>query len=144
MKILGDSSYVGETPNTPVTPEEPTVPDTPEEPTVPDTPEEPTVPDTPEEPDTPPVVETIVHNFTTSGKDSEIFTINGNLSTNKGTATYNGLTLTQCLKLESSTSISFTLSSDMTIVLVLGSDGKYSGQTIKIDGVKYVLMIMVL
>ena len=80
---------------------------------------------------------TIVHNFTTDGKTSDVFTITGNLSTSKGSATYNDLTLTQCLKLESSTSISFTLSSDMTIVLVLGNAGVYSGQTIKINGTTY-------
>ena len=49
-----------------------------------------------------------IHNFTESGKNSNFYTITGNLSTGKGTVTYNGLSLTQCLKLESATNISFT------------------------------------
>lgn len=74
----------------------------------------------------------IVHNFTESGKTSSFFTINGNLSTTKGTVTYNGLTLTQCLKIESSTSITFTLSEARTLILVFVE----STTNIKIDGEK--------
>ena len=74
----------------------------------------------------------IVHNFTESGKTSSFFTINGNLSTSKGTVTYNGLTLTQCLKMESSTSITFTLSEARTLILVFVE----STTNIKIDGEK--------
>ena len=75
---------------------------------------------------------TIVHNFTTNGKTSSFFTINGNLSTSKGTVTYNGLTLTQCLKMESSTSITFTLTEARTLILVFVEDTT----NIKIDGTK--------
>lgn len=75
----------------------------------------------------------IVHNFTESGTDSSVFTIVGNLSTSKGTVTYNGLTLTKCLKLESSTNISFTTTVDMTLTLVLNKD---NGTNIKVDGEK--------
>ncbi|MFH6933923.1 T9SS type A sorting domain-containing protein [Flavobacterium sp. FlaQc-30] len=60
-----------------------------------------------------------IHNFTTSGKTSSFYTITGNLSTTKGTVTYNNLTLTQCLKIESSTNISFTTSQTSTLTLVL-------------------------
>ncbi|MBD5391006.1 hypothetical protein HDR67_03270, partial [bacterium] len=74
----------------------------------------------------------IVHNFTTNGKDSTIFSITGNLSTSKGTVSYKGLSLTQCLKLESATKISFTTSQSMTLVLVFVE----SSATIKIDGNK--------
>lgn len=35
-----------------------------------------------------------VHNFTTDGTTSSFFNIQGNLSTSKGTVTYQGLTLT--------------------------------------------------
>ncbi len=73
------------------------------------------------------------HNFTTSGKDSTFYTITGNLATNKGTVTYNGLTLTQCLKIESSTSIKFTASAKGTLTLVFGESGK----NIKVNGTKY-------
>lgn len=74
----------------------------------------------------------ITHNFTSQGKTSEFFTISGNLSTSKGTVTWGGLTLTQCLKMESSTSIKFTLSEASTITLVFGTKG-----SCKVDGSKY-------
>ena len=72
-----------------------------------------------------------IHNFTTSGKDSDFYTITGNLSTTKGTVTYNGLTLTQCLKIESSTTITFTTSQASTLTLVFVE----AAATIKVDNV---------
>ncbi|MBE6349347.1 MAG: pectate lyase [Spirochaetaceae bacterium] len=75
----------------------------------------------------------IVHNFTESGTTSSVFTITGNTSTSKGTVTYNGETLTKCLKLESKTNISFTTTVDMTLTLVLNKD---NGTNIKVDGEK--------
>ncbi len=74
-----------------------------------------------------------VQNFTENGKESDFFVITGNLSTSKGTVEYNGLTLTQCLKMESSTSITFTAPEAGKITLVFEQVGK----TVKIDGVKY-------
>ncbi|SHJ03360.1 Por secretion system C-terminal sorting domain-containing protein [Fibrobacter sp. UWP2] len=76
----------------------------------------------------------IVHNFTTDGKASDFFTITGNLSKDKGSVTYGGETLTQCLKLESATEISFTLSSAATMTLVLNAD--FNG-AVKVNGEKY-------
>ncbi len=81
-----------------------------------------------------PSVSEAVHNFTTNGTSSSYFTISGNLSTSKGTVTYDGLTLTQCLKMESSTNISFTTSSAATLTLVANSD---CAKKIKIDGTDY-------
>ncbi len=78
---------------------------------------------------------TIVHNFTTSGKTSSIFTINGNLSTSKGTVIYEGITLTQCLKIESSTTIGFTIDKNCTLILVF----KEIGKKIKVDGNSYTI-----
>lgn len=77
--------------------------------------------------------EEVAHNFTEDGLESDVFTISGNLSTSKGTVTYNGLTLTQCLKLESSTEIKFTAAADATLIMVFNE-----GETrnIKIDGEK--------
>lgn len=75
----------------------------------------------------------IVHNFHTSGKNSDFFKINGNLSSGKGTITYDGMSLTQCLKIESSTSITFTLTEKRTLTLVF----KEVGKNIKINGEKY-------
>ena len=73
----------------------------------------------------------VVHNFTLSGKTSTFFNITGNLSTSYGTASYDGLTLTQCLKMETSTNISFTTTEPTTLTLVFGSS--YTG-TINVDG----------
>jgi pectate lyase len=72
-----------------------------------------------------------IHNFTTSGKTSSFYNITGNLSTTKGTVTYNGLTLTQCLKIESTTSITFTTTQSSTLTLVFVE----SAGTIKVDNV---------
>ena len=90
--------------------------------------------------DTPVVTPTpegvIVHNFTDDGKTSSFFTINGNLSTSKGTVTYNGLTLTQCLKMESSTSIVFTIDKAMKLTLVFVEETtniKLNGEKITSD-----------
>ena len=74
----------------------------------------------------------IVHNFHESGKSSSFFTINGNLSKSKGTIEYDGKQLTQCLKIESSTSISFTMAEAGTITLVFNPSA-----SCKIDGQKY-------
>ena len=77
--------------------------------------------------------EEVTHNFTEDGLESDVFTISGNLSTSKGTVTYNGMTLTQCLKMESSTEIKFTAAADATLIMVFNE-----GETrnIKIDGEK--------
>ncbi|MBT2654579.1 pectate lyase [Bacillus sp. ISL-18] len=77
-----------------------------------------------------------VHNFTTDGKESNFYTIQGNLSTSKGTVVFNGLTLTQALKMESSTSIGFTTTIDSTLTLVFNT-----GDTSKvnIDGTSYAM-----
>ena len=74
-----------------------------------------------------------VHNFTLNDLNSTFYTFNGNLSDSKGTATYNGLTLTKCLKMETATAISFTAPSSGTLTLVFGD----AASTIKVDDVKY-------
>ena len=74
-----------------------------------------------------------VHNFTENGTSSTFYTISGNLSTSKGTVTYNGLTLTQCLKMETATSIGFTAGSAGKLTLVFVEPEA----TIKVDGTKY-------
>lgn len=76
------------------------------------------------------------HNFTENGKTDPtgFFTISGNLSSSKGSVSYNGLTLTQCLKIESSTSISFTAPEKGTLVLVFGGSTSAAGKQIKLDG----------
>ena len=71
-----------------------------------------------------------VHNFTTDYTTADsFFTISGNLADKKGTNKYNGLSLTKCLKLESSTSVTFKAASKGKLVLVTEASKK-----IKIDG----------
>ena len=79
-----------------------------------------------------PIPGSIVHNFSKEGINSSFFTITGNLSTSKGTITYNGLTLNTYLKLESSTKIAFTLSNYSKLTLVTDS----STVDFKLDGKK--------
>ncbi|SNZ03032.1 Pectate lyase [Terribacillus aidingensis] len=75
-----------------------------------------------------------VHNFTADGKASEFFTIEGNLSNSKGTIHYKGLTLTDCLKIESATRIGFTTTETSTLTLVFNTE---DGKGINIDGASY-------
>ncbi|MBQ8927734.1 MAG: right-handed parallel beta-helix repeat-containing protein [Oscillospiraceae bacterium] len=80
-----------------------------------------------------PQASTYVHNFTVNGTASNFYTISGNLSDSKGTATYNGETLTVCLKMETATAIDFTAPSAGTLTLVFGD----AASTVKVDGTKY-------
>ena len=73
-----------------------------------------------------------IHNFTESGLQSSFYGISGNLSTSKGTVTYEGKTLTQCLKLETATQITFHAPAAGTLTLVFAEDAG----TVKCDGVK--------
>lgn len=75
-----------------------------------------------------------IHNFTESGLSSSYYTITGSLSNSKGTVQFDGLTLTQCLKIESSTNISFTSPVGGMITLVFNLD--FNGD-ILIDGDNY-------
>ncbi len=74
-----------------------------------------------------------IHNFTESGKTSTFYAITGNLSDSKGDAHYNNLTLTQCLKIESSTVINFTIEKESSLTLVFND--AFNG-TIKVNGEK--------
>ncbi len=74
-----------------------------------------------------------VHDFTANGTSSSFYTITGNLSTSKGTVNYNGLTLKQCLKMESATNITFNATAAGKFTLVFAEPAA----TIKIDGTKY-------
>ncbi len=74
-----------------------------------------------------------VHNITESGLTSDFYKLTGGaLSDAKGTVTYNGLTLTQCMKVSSKASIAFTPSENGTVTLVFNSSN--AGNTLKING----------
>jgi pectate lyase len=75
-----------------------------------------------------------IHNFTTSGKTSTFYAITGNMNSTSGSVTYAGLTLTGRLKIESSTSITYTTTAASTLTLVF--DSNFTG-TIKVNNVSY-------
>lgn len=74
-----------------------------------------------------------IHDFTANGTDSTFYTITGNLAKNKGTVNYDGKTLTQCLKMESATNITFNAAAGGKLTLVFAE----ASATIKVDGTKY-------
>ncbi len=88
-----------------------------------------------EEPEVTPTPEgTIFCTFAKDGTPSNsFFTVVGNGSNSKGTATIDGVPYTTCLKLESSTSIKFTLTKSMVMTLYFGDTETAS---IKVDGTK--------
>ena len=75
----------------------------------------------------------VVHNFTEDATSSDYFDFFGSLSTSKGSVEYEGLTLTRCLKMETKTTIDFTLSKKATVTLVFNAD---FAKTVVVDGVK--------
>lgn len=75
----------------------------------------------------------VVHNFTEDATSSDYFEFIGSLSTSKGTVEYNGESLTRCLKMETSTSIEFTLSKKATVTLVFNADFE---KPVKVNGEK--------
>jgi len=75
-----------------------------------------------------------IHNFTLSEKTSAFYTIIGNMNSTDGLVMYDGLTLTRRLKIETSTSITYTTPDVSTLTLVF--DTSFNGN-IKLDGTSY-------
>lgn len=73
----------------------------------------------------------VSHNFTTQGITSDYFEISGNLSTSKGSMNFQGQNLTQCLKMETETRVSFSTSVGVMLSLAVKD-----GDTLYIDEVK--------
>lgn len=88
--------------------------------------------DTPTTPELPADGNYVCH-FTGQNPSNSFYTISGNCSGSKGKATVNGVTYTDCLKIESSTSIRFTITTKMTLTLVFAEG---SVPNIKVDGEK--------
>lgn len=83
-----------------------------------------------------PVEGAVVCSFDKTGTpSSSLFTVAGNGSNSKGTATYNGKTYNTCLKMESTTNISFTTTKPMKLTLVFADTETAS---FKLDGKKTV------
>jgi hypothetical protein len=75
--------------------------------------------------------------FSDSGPSNSAFTIAGNYSDSKGTCTVNGTPYTYCLKMESATTITFTIEQEMTLTLVFGGTTTALDKKAKIDGTAY-------
>ncbi len=76
-----------------------------------------------------------IHNFTTSGLSSSFYSFtSANMNSTDGSASYDGLTLTKRLKIESSTTISYSTNAASSLTLVF--DPTFSG-TVKVDGTSY-------
>lgn len=76
-----------------------------------------------------------IHNFTASNLTSSFYTfVSANMNSTNGSATYDGLTLTKRLKIESATKINYTTAAESTLTLVM--DPTFNG-TIKLNGVAY-------
>lgn len=76
-----------------------------------------------------------IHNFTTSILASNFYTFtSANMNSTAGSATYDGLTLTARLKIESATVITYTTTATSTLTLVF--DPTYTG-TIKLNTISY-------
>jgi len=73
-----------------------------------------------------------IHNFTVSGKTSSFYTITGNMNSTAGSTTYDGLTLTARLKIETATTITYTTAAVSTLTLVF--DPTFTGK-IKVNNV---------
>jgi rhamnogalacturonan endolyase len=76
------------------------------------------------------------HSFD-NGTASGYYTISGKLSTAKGSVTYGGTTINQCLKVESSTAIGFTAATAGSFTMVFNTSS--AGSKIKIDGTSYTI-----
>ncbi len=81
-----------------------------------------------------------VHNFTLSGLTSSFYTFGStaNLSTSKGTIVYDGLSLTQCLKIELATIINYTTTQASKLTLVMNTTIDDPTARIVVDGTTYV------
>ena len=76
-----------------------------------------------------------IHNFTASVLNSTFYTFtSANMNSTAGSATYDGLTLTARLKIESATIITYTTTMLSTLTLVF--DPTFTG-TIKLNGISY-------
>ena len=71
--------------------------------------------------------------FTDKKPSNDFYSVVGNYSTSKGTATVNGTTYDTCLKMESSTTVTFTISTPMQLTLVFAEG---STPNVKINGNK--------
>lgn len=85
--------------------------------------------------DTPPSTGDLIHNFTATGLTSNFYTFtSANMNSTAGNTTYDGLTLTARLKIESATQIAYTTTQVSSLTLVF--DSTFNGK-IKFNNVNY-------
>lgn len=85
--------------------------------------------------DTPPNTGNLIHNFTATGLSSDFYTFtSANMNSTAGNTTYDGLTLTARMKVESATQIAYTTTQVSTLTLVF--DPTFNGK-IKFNNVNY-------
>lgn len=77
--------------------------------------------------------------FTGSKPSSSFVSVTGSYSTSKGSVTYSGTTYNTCVKMESSTSIKVTPTSNYSITLVFGGSVNASSKVFCLDGTKTTL-----
>ena len=90
-------------------------------------------PTTEQQPTTGAAGKVIAVDFENGSTDNTFFNITGNIAKDKGTVTYKGKTYNKCLKMETSTEISFTTQTNAKIVMVFNED--FNGK-VKLDGSK--------
>ncbi|MCI6309155.1 MAG: pectate lyase, partial [Prevotella sp.] len=96
---------------------------------IPETPDEPSDPEQSVDPS-----EVLLVSFGADGQpSSSVFTVTGNGSSSKGEITVDGVTYSTCLKMESSTQVSFTLAVRSKVTFYFGATETAS---LKIDGEK--------
>ena len=79
----------------------------------------------------------VVCYFTGATPSNSLFSVAGNYAANKGTVTVNGTSYSTCVKMESATKVSFTLSAPMTLKLYFGlTTDSAAGRKVKIDTVQ--------
>lgn len=71
--------------------------------------------------------------FTGKTPSNSSFAVVGSYSTDKGSVTVNGTTYGTCVKMESSTSITFSITSPMTLTLVFGGTTAANGKKVKVN-----------
>ncbi|MDO5293523.1 MAG: pectate lyase, partial [bacterium] len=81
-----------------------------------------------------PTVQPVTHNFTVNGKTSDFFAITGSTTTSKGTVSYQGMSLTTCIKMETATNITFTTERASSLKMVFSND---CTRKIEVDGQVY-------
>ena len=81
-----------------------------------------------------------IHDFTANGLESDFYTITGELSTGKGTVSYDGKTLTRCLKLDKSTSnVTFDAPYSGTLTMIFGGSTSDRNKKVLINGTGYTI-----